>query len=83
MKILYFAWVKAKIGKSAEDLIPPADVKTVGQLMRYLQARGEGYADAFADPSRIRAAVNQDHAAMDAGVAPDDEIAFFPPVTGG
>lgn len=83
MKIVYFAWVKAKIGKSGEDLALPPGVATVQQLMRFLQARGEGYADAFADPGRIRAAVNQEHANMDTAIAPGDEVAFFPPVTGG
>jgi sulfur-carrier protein len=83
MKILYFAAVKARIGKSGEDLTPPADVKTVGQLMRFLQSRGEGYAEAFADGAQVRAAVNQEHAAMDASVSETDEVAFFPPVTGG
>jgi molybdopterin synthase sulfur carrier subunit len=83
MKILYFASVRAKIGKSGEDLTPPPGVKTVGQLMRFLQSRGEGYAEAFADHARVRAAVNQEHVNMDASVAASDEVAFFPPVTGG
>lgn len=83
MKILYFASVRARIGKGGEDLAPPPDVKTVGQLMRFLQSRGEGYADAFADHTRVRAAVNQEHATMDAAITPGDEVAFFPPVTGG
>lgn len=83
MRILYFASVRARVGKGAEDLNPPSDVKTVGQLMRFLQSRGEGYAEAFADHARIRAAVNQEHVSMDAPLAPGDEVAFFPPVTGG
>ena len=83
MKILYFAAVRAKIGKGAEELAPPPDVKTVGQLMRFLQSRGEGYAEAFAGDARVRAAVNQEHASLETTVAPDDEVAFFPPVTGG
>jgi molybdopterin synthase sulfur carrier subunit len=83
MKVLYFASVKAKIGKGGEELTPPPDVTTVGQLMRFLQSRGEGYAEAFADHARVRAAVNQEHAGMDAAIGPGDEVAFFPPVTGG
>ncbi len=83
MRILYFASVRARIGKSSEDLSPPPDVKTVGQLMRFLQSRGEGYAEAFAEHARIRAAVNQEHVSIDAPLAPGDEVAFFPPVTGG
>jgi sulfur-carrier protein len=83
MRILYFASVRARIGKSSDDLSPPPDVKTVGQLMRFLQSRGEGYAEAFSDHARIRAAVNQEHVSIDAPLAPGDEVAFFPPVTGG
>jgi molybdopterin synthase sulfur carrier subunit len=83
MKILYFASVRAKIGKGAEDMMPPPGVKTVGELMRFLQSRGEGYADAFADHARIRAALNQEHVGLDALLSPGDEVAFFPPVTGG
>jgi molybdopterin synthase sulfur carrier subunit len=83
MRVLYFAWVKARIGKGEETISPPADVTNVGALMRWLQGRGEGYADAFADANRIRAAVNQEHAQPDTPVKPGDEVAFFPPVTGG
>ncbi|MEO1190351.1 MAG: molybdopterin converting factor subunit 1 [Pseudomonadota bacterium] len=83
MKLLYFAWVKTRIGIAEEDLTPPAEVATVGQLMTWLSARGEGYAAAFAEPERLRAAVNQSFAALDAPIGPGDEVAFFPPVTGG
>jgi molybdopterin converting factor subunit 1 len=83
MRILYFAQVKARVGKGEERLTPPPDVTTVAQLMRFLQARGEGYAEAFADAGRVRAAVNQEFAGPDAAVADGDEVAFFPPVTGG
>jgi molybdopterin synthase sulfur carrier subunit len=81
--LLYFAWVRQKIGKSEEHLDLPSSVKTVGALAEYLREQGVGYADAFADPKRLRAAVNQEHVNFDATVAQDDEIAFFPPVTGG
>ena len=83
MTLLYFAWVRQKIGRSEETLALPEGVTTVGQLAAWLAARGAGYAEAFADPKRLRAAVNQDHVAFDARVSPDDEVAFFPPVTGG
>ena len=83
MKLLYFAWVKARIGKAEETLTPPPDVTTVAALMRWLQSRGEGYADAFADPTRVHAAINHDHVRPDATVSANDEVAFFPPVTGG
>jgi sulfur-carrier protein len=81
--LLYFAWVRQKIGKSEETIAVPESVATVGDLATWLVARGAGYADAFADPKRLRAAVNQEHVGFDARLGPDDEVAFFPPVTGG
>jgi len=83
VKILYFAWVRQLTGKSEETLALPTDVKTVGALAAHLALRQAGYARAFADPARLRAAVNQEHAGFDAGVSDTDEVAFFPPVTGG
>ena len=81
MILLYFAWVRQKIGKSEEALAPP--VTDVAGLIAYLKSLGPNYAGAFADLSRIRVAVNQRHAGLDAKLGPDDEVAFFPPVTGG
>ena len=83
VKLLYFAWVRQKIGKNEETLNPPSTVANVADLAAYLRGQGPGYADAFADPSLLRAARNQEHVGFDALVGPDDEIAFFPPVTGG
>ena len=83
MKLLYFAWVRQKTGRGEEDMALPAGVKTVGELIAHLRGRGHGYADAFSDPNRIRAAINQEHARFDAALRDEDEIAFFPPVTGG
>ena len=81
MTLLYFAWVRQKIGKSEEMLAPPA--ADIAGLIAHLESLGPNYADAFADLSRIRIAVNQRHAGSDAVLGPDDEVAFFPPVTGG
>ena len=81
MNLLYFAWVRQKIGKSEEQMAPP--VSDVAALIAHLKNLGPNYADAFADLSRIRVAVNQRHAGLDAKVSANDEIAFFPPVTGG
>ena len=81
MTLLYFAWVRQKIGKSEERMTP--SVSDVAALIAYLKSLGPNYADAFADLSRIRVAVNQHHAGLEAKVGPDDEVAFFPPVTGG
>jgi sulfur-carrier protein len=83
MTLLYFAWVRQKIGKGEETIALPNSVTTIAELAAWLAARGPGYADAFAEPARLRAAVNQEHARFDAKIAQDDEVAFFPPVTGG
>jgi sulfur-carrier protein len=83
VKILYFAWVRQKVGVGEEDFALPANVRTVADLVDALRARGGGFGAAFEDVRRIRAAVNQDHVGFDAPVSGDDEVAFFPPVTGG
>ena len=83
MKILYFAWLQSSIGLTGEELSPPASVTTVGALLDWLKRRSDGHAAAFANPSRLRAAVNQDFADLDHPVCDGDEVAFFPPVTGG
>lgn len=83
MKLLYFAWVRQKVGVAEEKLSPPAEVRDVAGLMAWLATRSPGHADAFANPRQIRAAVNQDFAGPAALVAANDEVAFFPPVTGG
>lgn len=81
--LLYFAWVRERIGRAAEQVVLPADVGTVGGLLDHLRARGGGYAEALAETARIRCAVNQDFAQPEARIAAGDEIAIFPPITGG
>ena len=83
MKVLYFAWVRERVGKPHEEVEPPPDVATVGELMAWLAQRGEEYAHAFTNPKVIRAAIDQTHAKPDAPIAGAREIAFFPPMTGG
>jgi sulfur-carrier protein len=83
VNLLYFAWVRQKVGRSEEHLDLPESVATVRALAEHLAHRGGGYAEAFADLKRLRAAVNQEHVTFDAPVTADDEVAFFPPVTGG
>ena len=83
LNLLYFAWVKERMGRAAESLPIPPGVATVGALATWLHDRDEQGARAFADPSVIRAAVNQDFADPATPIADGDEIAFFPPVTGG
>jgi molybdopterin synthase sulfur carrier subunit len=81
--ILYFAWLRDRIGQAEETLDMPAGVATIADLITHLRGRGGGYESVFSLGRVIRAAVNQDFAADDTGIAPGDEIAFFPPVTGG
>ena len=83
MQVLYFGWVRARIGHGKEELELPANIDTVAGLIDWLKSRGDGYARAFEDAAAIRAAVNQDYVPFDHPVADGDEIAFFPPVTGG
>ena len=83
MTLLYFAWVRQKIGKSEEQMILPAGITDVDGLIVHLKSQGPGYADAFADIARLRVAVNQRHGHFDTAIADGDEVAFFPPVTGG
>lgn len=83
MKILYFASVRQTLGTGEEDVALPEGVATVGELAAFLAARGGGYAAIFAAPHALRAAVNQIHARFDTAVTDTDEVAFFPPMTGG
>lgn len=82
-KLLYFAWVREKIGKAEETLALPASVTTVGELVAWLSARGPEYAEAFAKPEIVRAAIDKSHVKISANVREAREIAFFPPVSGG
>jgi sulfur-carrier protein len=83
VKILYFAWVREKVGKSQEAVDLPADVKTVDELVAWLTRRGPEYAEAFARPGVVRAAIDQMHVQPTASIVGAREVAFFPPVTGG
>lgn len=83
MKLLYFAWLKTKTGVAEEEVDPPPEVATVGDLLSWLKGRGPGYAEALADLQIVRVAVNQEYADPDHPVAVGDEVALFPPVTGG
>ena len=83
MKVLYFAWVRENVGKSEETLALPETLKTVSDLISFLSAKDDGYQEAFKDPSRLRAAINQTFVPLDHDLGGAEEIAFFPPVTGG
>ena len=83
MRLIYFAWLREKAGCSEEEVTPPESVTDVNALIAWLQERGGGHAEAFADLSLVRVAVNQEYVILDHPVASGDEVAFFPPVTGG
>lgn len=83
LEVLYFAWVRERMGRGAETLTVPAGVDTVGALAAWLKARDPAGERAFGEPDLVRAAVNQDFATAGTTIRDGDEVAFFPPVTGG
>ncbi|MEZ5843308.1 MAG: molybdopterin converting factor subunit 1 [Hyphomicrobiaceae bacterium] len=83
VRIVYFAWVRERVGRAEETLAIPQGVDTVADLVSWLATRGDGYAEAFARPGVIRAAIDQHHVSSAAAIAGAREIALFPPVTGG
>jgi molybdopterin synthase sulfur carrier subunit len=83
LTILYFAWVREKVGTGEEQVELPPDVTTVRGLTAWLAGRSEEHRTALADLARIRVAVDQAFANPDAPIAGAREVAFFPPVTGG
>jgi molybdopterin synthase sulfur carrier subunit len=83
MQILYFAWLKTRIGSAEETVVLPPDVQTVSDLAVWLAQRSPGHAEVFSDLTLLKAAVDQEHVAFDCPVSGAREVAFFPPVTGG
>jgi molybdopterin synthase sulfur carrier subunit len=83
LKAVYFAWVRERIGRTEEEIAPPAEVKTAGDLIAWLTGRGEEYAYAFEKPTVIRVALDRTHVKHEAAIAGAREVAFFPPMTGG
>lgn len=83
VRVIYFAWVRERIGRADETVSPPTGIDTIADLIRWLATRGPEYQNAFARPEVIRAAIDQRHVKPDAAIAGAREIAFFPPVTGG
>ena len=81
--IRYFASLRESLGRDSEEIELPAGVSTVGGLRAHLSARGGPYAEALAEKKLVRSAVNQDMVKPGAALKAGDEIAFFPPVTGG
>jgi molybdopterin synthase sulfur carrier subunit len=83
MKVRYFAWMKRTVGVAEEDVSPPADVRTVGELVTWLRGRSAGHAEALAEGAAFGAAVDKRTATFDVVLADAREVAFFPPFTGG
>jgi molybdopterin synthase sulfur carrier subunit len=83
VRVLYFAWLRERAGRAEERLTLPDGVATVGSLAAWLRGRDTAGAAVFGDLAVVRAAVNQVFAPPDAPIVDGDEVAFFPPVTGG
>ncbi|HEV7260626.1 MAG TPA: molybdopterin converting factor subunit 1 [Bosea sp. (in: a-proteobacteria)] len=83
VRLVYFAWVRERVGLAEERVALPDGAQTVLDLVRWLKGRDEGYAAAFADETLVRAAINQSHVKPGASLEGASEIAFFPPMTGG
>jgi sulfur-carrier protein len=83
LRLVYFARVREAIGLESEDRELPSDVQTVGDCVAWLAAQAGNYASAFADPSRLRYALDQQLVWEETLMEGADELAIFPPVTGG
>jgi molybdopterin synthase sulfur carrier subunit len=83
VKLLYFARLREALGVASEELVLPDGVRDVASMMASLAARGGVWQKQFDGATQIRAAVNQELAANSAEIKTGDEVAFFPPVTGG
>jgi molybdopterin synthase sulfur carrier subunit len=83
MKVLYFAWLRQRTGVGEEIVSLPQDVHDVAGLIAWLKKRGPGHAEALGDLDSIRVAVNQEFAGLDTAISENDEVALFPPMTGG
>ena len=81
IKILYFAWLRERIGKSSEVI--ETEAKTVEQLIKDLRSKEERYDFAFTDLSSVRVALDQTLSTFDSSLKNVNEVAFFPPMTGG
>jgi sulfur-carrier protein len=83
LTIRYFAWVRELCGADEELAELPSGIATIAHLIGWQVARGGGYAEAFADPARLRFAMDMEMVGLNAPITNAKEIAFFPPVTGG
>jgi len=83
VRLLFFASLREQLGTSGEEVDLPSEVATVAALREHLMLRGGAYGKAFGGKALVRAAVNQDMVPQSAPIRAGDEVAFFPPVTGG
>ena len=83
MVIKYFSWIKEHIGKSEEQIILPSNINNINQLINYLNEIDEKYKLLYEKKELIKIAVNKTYSSFDTNISNNDEIAFFPPVTGG
>ena len=83
LRVLYFAALRERVGRSEETVDAPEDIATVAQLREWLARRGEPWQEAFAQTRRVRAAVDQAMVDDEHSLHDGAEVAFFPPVTGG
>ena len=83
MVIKYFSWIKENIGKSEEQIILPSNINNINQLINYLNEIDEKYKLLYEKKELIKIAVNKTYSSFDTNISNSDEIAFFPPVTGG
>ena len=83
MKLLYFAWIRTKLGVAEETISPTDDISNVLKLIEWLESRDDKFRAVFSDKTHIKVAVNQEYVDFDYPVKHGDEVAFFPPVTGG
>jgi molybdopterin synthase sulfur carrier subunit len=83
MKLVYFAWVRERIGRPEEEVELPPGIRTIAELVGWLRTRGPEFEAAFGAKGVVRAAIDRVHARPDADIGRAREIAFFPPMTGG
>ena len=82
-RLVYFAWVRERIGKSEEEIDLPSSVVTVADLLNHLKTLGEEYETALQYENVIRVALDQEHVEHDEPIGTPREIGIFPPMTGG
>jgi molybdopterin converting factor subunit 1 len=83
MKILYFAWVRDKIGLDSEEFDLPSEIVTAGEFIKWFKTRGDAYAEVIGASDTVKMAINQEYAGPENAISNEDEVALFPPVTGG